>query len=178
MFRITQIKVKNLSTEHIKKLKIIHRKIFTKKFYVYTDPDDIVYICQTNSSNKYIAMGYIRFASPEFHFANEYNDEKTENYSSIPYLIDFGVIPEKRRHGIGTYLMNFIINSLASEHNYINLDILNGRRKDPDEELPFIPIQIDYLISFYELFGFKKIDINWYHPNNLDRYLCMTLKLK
>ncbi len=174
MIRIKEIKVKNLSAIQVKKLKVAHRKIFGEKLYFY---DDIIYICQSGKSAKYIGMAQIRFKSPEFHFEMEDYNKETKTHNPVPYLIDFGIMIEKRHQGIGTALIKFVINSL-DDYNHINLDILNGEKKEKqDEDEPFIDINVDNLVSFYKIFEFEVVG-HWYHPSKLKRYLSMTLKLK
>lgn len=169
--RVDQTKKK----EH-KKLRILHQKIFNNKIYLYDDNDSI-YTCTYGTSNKYIFMCQLLYNSPEFHFNNEEYDEKTDHSIKQPYIIDFGIIAHYRRKGIGSYMMNHIINDIktTNQYNYINLDILNGE-KEPDDD-KYNPIDVRVLLLFYNKLGFKIVDKFYYHLDKKQRFVSMTLTI-
>lgn len=157
---VQSIMVKNIDKRNRKKLKILHQKIFSNKLYLYNDID-LIYTCTLGKSDKYIAMGQIRYESPGSHFNNGENE---------PYLIDFGVLPQYQQKGIGSYMIKHIITAMKIDgHKYINLDIL--------DRIGSNDIDISNLILFYSGLGFELLNHRWYHPDGTKRYASMTLTL-
>ncbi len=184
MITIEKINVSKLTPTKVKKLKILHQKIFGDKLILFPqdeeyDHDDIVYTCTYKQSKKYVGMAQIRYMSPEHHFDNEKYDEQTNEGIIVPYLIDSGVLFTHRRKGIGSALINYIKNDMNS-YDSINLDILNAMRKDRQLKKDYIPEPIDYLIDFYKKCGFTLIDHFWYHPEHpkdIRKFTSMTVSL-
>ncbi len=174
---IQERKIKQISKKEQTKLRILHQKIFNGKIYLY-DGDDLIYTCTYGTSNKYIFICQVLYNSPEFHFNNEEYNEKTEYSVKQPYIIDFGIITHYRRKGIGSYMMNHIINIIKdnNQYKYINLDILNGE-KEPDDE-KYNSIDVRGILLFYNQLGFKIINKFYCHPDRRKRYTSMTLTIE
>lgn len=185
MITVQKQNVSKLTPKEIKKLKILHQKLFDDKLLLFPrdeekyDHDDIVYTCTYGKSKKYVGMAQIRYMSPDHHFDNEKYDEQTGGEVVQPYLIDSGVLFTHRRKGIGSALINYIKNDM-DQYDNINLDILNAMRKDRQLTKDYIPESIDYLIDFYKKCGFTLIDHFWYHPDHpkdVRKYSSMTVSL-
>jgi GNAT superfamily N-acetyltransferase len=109
----------------LRAIKLAHQKIFGEsiKFHVLC-PDDIIFtmVLESNKKNncKFIGMGIIKNYSPERHFPCE------SDTSTIPYLIDFGILPKYRKKGIGSKFLHYITDIMKTvypEAGFVNLDV-------------------------------------------------------
>lgn len=160
----------------LRKLKILHRKIFTEKFIVPDVPGEhIVYICKINGS--IIGMCQILPLSPESYFDKTL--EKADPHRQT-YLIDFGIIISDRRKGIGTLFLDYIKSDLRNKkYNVIDLHVQTGYKlkKNVIYKKMISGMAPEKVIRFYEKLGFKLSEDEWLHPDQKRKYARLSCQL-
>jgi GNAT superfamily N-acetyltransferase len=164
-----------LNRKQIRRLKLIHRKIFNEQWKLYVlSQKDVIFTAIDIKSDNELAMGIIKEFSPERHFSNEFHG------SNIPYLIDFGVLPKHQKKGIGGEFLKYIIKYVENTNvgitmnSMINLDIYLGF----DIESSIRNEQNNFLIKFYKKYGF--IVCGYYSTplsKNPKEYICLTYNM-
>ena len=146
------------SRKEIRELKTLHLKIFDDplRMKILTS-DDLIFAIKDET--QYYGMAAVKYGSPFRHFKNE---SKAPN--KIPYLIDFGVLPEYRQNKIGGKLLSYVKDTLyALDEKYLNLDIIVD-----DNTKKVMKFYINNKFSYVGKFD---------HPNK-NRFMSMECDLK
>lgn len=164
----TAIKDVKKNKKLFRKLKLLHREIFSQEKLIMPEENGIIYTISwkiPEGKRKIIGMCQVIHKNPEFYCDDFIADEKSL------YLMDFGIIPKYRRKNFGTLFLDEIKNNkITKRYNFINIHVQDGEKL---EDGKFKNMNTNSIKVFYIKNGFELMNDKWLHPDETRRYARM-----